>query len=358
MKNMLIQQLVMDDICKNKHDAYQVAFYNIQNFDIEKKICLNIEQNNCNKFRINDLEWLKEQTLLSLPDVLIMRPTEVLEDEYLKLLTSLNIKVRYVDENILENENIFKTSISDIERTIYKSKTLKYFEITKKSIAEIEQKYSNDSINNTEISNKLIEELLTLIKDKDEVTYQHVTNVSDYVDIFVDGMPEDKKLNENEIDFLKKAALVHDIGKLTIPNQILRKKEGLNNDEYHDMKKHVAENVYLFNNKLMEQYKDIALSHHERYDGQGYPKGLKGEEIPYFARIISVLDTFEALTGKREYVKNQNQRSLYEVLNILKENMGTQFDPTIVEYFIKGVIKNPEFQTSLGEEKGGILKCS
>ncbi len=357
MNNMLISKLVMDDICKNESDVYQVAFYNIHNFEIEKKICLNIETNNCNKFRINDLNWLKDQEPLFLPDVLIIRPDEVLTVEEQELLKNLNIKVRYVNENILTNDKIFEEKINEIERTIYKSKTLKYFKIEKDLINSIEVKYSNDIKNNEQLTNKLIQELLKLIKDKDDVTYQHVRNVSSYVDLFVDGMPDKAKLNPEQINFLKKAALVHDIGKLTIPNQILRKKEGLDDNEYHDMKKHVSENAYLFNNKLMNDFKDVALCHHERYDGKGYPKGLKGEQIPYYARIISVIDAFEAMTGKREYVKKQRQRSLEEVLNILKENAGTQFDPEIVDYFINGIMKNPEFQESLTEEKGGILKC-
>ena len=73
MQIIPITKLIMDDICKNKSDVYQVAFYKIQNFEIEKKISLNLEQNNCNKFRINDLNWLKNQKLLDLPDVLIMK---------------------------------------------------------------------------------------------------------------------------------------------------------------------------------------------------------------------------------------------------------------------------------------------
>lgn len=358
MEIMPITNLVMNDICKNKNDAYQVAFYDIHNFEIEKKISLNIEKDNCNKFRINDLNWLRQQELLTLPDVLIMRPTTKLTPKEQQLLVDLNIKIYYVSENILTDSQIFKATINDIERKIYKARTLKYFEIEKKQIKNIECRYANTSISNDELTNQLITELLNLIKNKDEVTYKHVTNVSSYVDIFLDGLSETEKLSEEEIIFLKRAALVHDIGKLTIPNQILKKRESLNDNEYQDMKKHVAENAYLFNSKLMADYKEIALCHHERYDGKGYPKGLKGEQIPYLARIISVIDAFEAMTGKREYVKKQKQKTLYEVLDILRKNAGTQFDPKVVNAFIIGVIKNPEFQISLSEKKGGILKCS
>lgn len=356
MQIIPITKLVMDDICKNKSDAYQVAFYKIENFDIEKKISLNIEQNNCNKFRINDLNWLKDQQLLDLPDVLIMKPTTKLTEEEQQLLIDLNIKVNYVNEDILTNEELFAKKLKEIERLIYKSKTLKYFEIEKQNIKNIEDKYTENEKNNTELATSLINEMLELIKSKDEVTYRHVRNVSDYVDVFVDGMPENERLNENEIAFLKRACLLHDIGKLTIPSQILRKKSSLDDNEYHDMKKHVGENSYLFNLQLMQDYKEIALSHHERYDGLGYPKGLKKDEIPYFSRIIAVLDTFEALTGNREYVNNNGKKSLFEVLNIIATNAGTQFDPKVVEYFIKGIDKNKEFQTNFFLNEGGVAK--
>ena len=356
MQIVPITKLIMDDVCKNKNDAYQVAFYKIENFEIEKMISLNLEQNNCNKFRINDLNWLRGQNLLSLPDILIMKPTTKLTEQEQQLLIDLNIKVYYVTEEILSNNSLFDRTINEIERKIYKSKTLKYFEIEKQIIKDIEQKYKDKNTSNNELQKILINELLNLIKNKDEVTYKHVRNVSDYVDIFVDGMPEDEKLDESQIEFLKRACLVHDIGKLTIPNQILKKKSSLTNNEYHDMKKHVADNAYLFNLKLMNDYKEIALCHHERYDGKGYPNGLKKEEIPYYARIISVLDTFEALTGNREYVQKNGKKSLYDVLKILSINAGTQFDPKVVEYFIKGIAKNKDFQMNFSLNEGGIAK--
>lgn len=356
MQIIPITKLIMDDICKNKSDAYQVAFYKIENFEIEKIISLNLEQNNCNKFRINNLNWLKKQQLLDLPDILIMKPTTKLTEEEKQLLIDLNIKVYYVTEEILSNNNLFDRTINEIERKIYKSKTLKYFEIEKQVIKDIEQKYKDKNINNDELQQLLIKELLNLIKNKDEVTYNHVKNVSDYVDIFIDGIPENEKLDENQITFLKRACLLHDIGKLTIPNQILKKKDGLSNNEYHDIKKHVEENAYLFNLKLMEDYKEIALCHHERYDGKGYPRGLKKDEIPYYSRIISVLDTFEALTGNREYAIKNGKKSLFEVLSILSKNAGSQFDPKVVEYFIKGIAKNKDFQMNFSLNEGGIAK--
>ena len=349
MQIIPITKLIMDDICKNKSDAYQVAFYKIQNFEIEKKISLNLEQNNCNKFRINDLNWLKNQKLLDLPDVLIMKSSTKLTEEENQLLIDLNIKAYYISEEILSNKNLFNITINEIERRIYKSKSLKYFEIEKQVINDIEQKYKDEKINNDELQQLLIKELLDLIKNKDEITYNHVKNVSDYADIFIDGIPENEKLDENQITFLKRACLLHDIGKLTIPNQILNKTDDLSNNKYNDINKNLGENAYLFNLKLMEDYKEIALCHHERYDGRGYPRGLKKDEIPYYSRIISVLDTFEELTGNRK-------KTLYEALSIIGKNAGTRFDPKVVEYFIRGIAKNQNFQTSFSLNEGVIAK--
>lgn len=112
MQIIPITKLIMDDICKNKSDAYQVAFYKIQNFEIEKMISLNLEQNNCNKFRINDLNWLRGQNLLNLPDILIMKPTTKLTEQEQQLLTDLNIKVYYVTEEILSNISLFDRTIN------------------------------------------------------------------------------------------------------------------------------------------------------------------------------------------------------------------------------------------------------
>lgn len=361
MEPLRIDKLIMDDTCKNESDAYQVAFYRIGSFKTEKIICDNIEKNNCNKFRIIDINWLKEQSILSLPDAIIMNSNIKLTNQENQILNDVNIQPVWIDENSLSSPTVFKEKIKEIERTVYKSKCFKYLEIEKNVVKSLEDKYTHIPADNEKLTNKLIEELVKLIKDKDDITYTHIKNVSDYVDIYVSGMPENKKLSENQIKFLKNAALVHDIGKLIIPNQILKKSSGLDNNEFHNIKRHVSENSYLFNCKLMEDYKDIALCHHERYDGSGYPKGLAAGEIPYFARVISVLDAFEVMTGNRSYVR-ENQKSLFESLKSLQDGKGTQFDPEIVDCFINGVIKNPDFQRKINSQISGgneneIRKC-
>lgn len=362
MVPLLIDKLIMNESCKNESDLYQVAFYGV-NKEQYKAICDNIEKNNCRKFIIYDLNWLKKQDLLHLPDIIILSSDKTETDFNKKkfdsekqLMVDLNIPIEYIGENDLKDVKGFEKKIESIERTIYKTKCLKYAEIAEKNIENIKQRYNENKGNNENLSNELIDEIVNLIKEKDEITYTHVKNVSDYVDIFVSGMPEDKRLTDNQIAFLKKAALLHDVGKLIVPNQILRKNKGLDNDEFHNMKRHVGEKAaYLFNNELLESYKNVALCHHERYDGNGYPNKLSGEEIPYFARIISILDSFDAMTGNRKYVqtknkKEGNEKRLIDILKDLQANKGKQFDPVMVDYFINGVIKNVDFQRKISHQ--------
>lgn len=342
-----LSNLIMDDVCKNESDVYQVAFFSIHNFEIEKKICLNLDRNNCNKFRINNLKWLETVDKMELPDVLIMRKGIKLPFDLEKLILDLNIKVRYVDEAILENPLEFDKKIKDIKRVIYHARAMKYFEKEKEIVENLEEKYKNE-INRKKITDEFVIEFLKLTKDKDDVTFEHVKNVSKYVDIFINGMIPSKKLNNDEITFLKKLALIHDIGKLTIPNQILKKSGKLDAIEREVVREHIMDTAYLFNNKMLDSIKTIVLSTHERYDGRGYPNGLRGKLIPQYSRIISVLDSFDGL------VNNNPNANLYEILQVLKDGAGKQFDPEVVECFIRGIINSQDLVDEM--VVGGVSK--
>lgn len=142
-------------------------------------------------------------------------------------------------------------------------------------------------------------------------------------------------LNNNELARLKIISLLHDIGKVTIPNSILNKKGKLTDDEYSVVKKHSQSGYDI----LIEYIKDedffiSVLEHHERWDGDGYPKGKKGEEISLFARIIAVADTYDSITSNRPYRK---KRSKKEALAEITFNIGKQFDPFIVKTSLEKV---------------------
>ena len=140
-------------------------------------------------------------------------------------------------------------------------------------------------------------------------------------------------LSDKECENLRRAALMHDIGKIGIPDRILNKPARLDDDEYAIMKSHVTRGAEILKDfTLIEHVVEGARYHHERYDGRGYPDGLKGEEIPLYGRIIGVADAFDAMTANRIYRK---QMDFGYVLNEMKNGRGTQFDPQIVDIMLR-----------------------
>jgi putative two-component system response regulator len=132
---------------------------------------------------------------------------------------------------------------------------------------------------------------------------------------------------------IRLASPMHDIGKLGVPDAVLQKPGNLSQEEWAEIKKHPiygAEILKSPNNELMNIAHNIALTHHERYDGTGYPQGLKGEDIPIEGRIVAVADVFDALTSKRSY---KDKFSLYQTLEMIRNEKGTHFDPNVVQAF-------------------------
>lgn len=171
--------------------------------------------------------------------------------------------------------------------------------------------------------------LTAAIDAKDSYTYMHSQHVSNYAVILGKALD----LNESEIQILKEAGLLHDIGKIGVPERLLLKRERLTEEEFDVMKNHVSNSTeiihYLPN---MSYVIPAVLSHHERYDGTGYPRGLKGEEIPLLGRILALCDSFDAMTTKRVY---NVAKSVEEAIMELRANSGTQFDPVLVEKLIE-----------------------
>ncbi len=176
------------------------------------------------------------------------------------------------------------------------------------------------------------ETILTIAKTvdaKDGNTSQHSFRVSEYSVLIGKKLGYDEEQCEN----LRKSALLHDIGKIGIPDSILNKTSRLTDKEYEIMKSHVTSGGEILKNiTVIPHVKEGALYHHERYDGKGYAHGLKGEEIPEFARIIGVADTFDAMTANRVYRK---QLELSYVIEELKKGRGTQFDPKMADIMLE-----------------------
>lgn len=192
--------------------------------------------------------------------------------------------------------------------------------------------YSNKVLHGQSSRNQVIVALFDALKEKHNEERVHSERVSHYCDM----MGEKLKLSDNEKAELSFAGRMHDIGKITILDHILKKPGKLTDDEWVIMKSHTTNGYQIL--RSADQYSrlaEYALTHHERMDGKGYPQGLKGEEIPLFSRIISICDSYEAMTADRPY---RQALSKDFAIAELKRCSGTQFDPILVEVFINEVL--------------------
>ena len=174
-----------------------------------------------------------------------------------------------------------------------------------------------------------IKTLISVINGKDKYTYGHVKRVVNYANLIA----KELKLSKEDKKHLIYGAYIHDVGKISVCKSILIKKMPLNNLEWQEIKDHTKYGCEIIDKiDCLKGMVDMVLYHHERYDGQGYPEGLKGKEIPYLVRILTVIDSFDAMTSYRPY---NNKKTYAEGLEELKKCSGTQFDPKVVEIFSK-----------------------
>jgi len=174
--------------------------------------------------------------------------------------------------------------------------------------------------------------LVSAVEARDPYIYGHSRKVSTYAGALAEAIG----LSPDEVSKVSTAALLHDIGKIGIPAKVLSKKKKLNGENWEAIKTHPRLGANIIGNipNLVPCVSSI-LHHHERWDGGGYPDGLKGEEIPLGARILAIADSFEAMTSARPY---RSALSREEVVRELRQGAGIQFDPYLVEVFI-GIIK-------------------
>jgi len=191
----------------------------------------------------------------------------------------------------------------------------------------------------------IISSLAGLTEGRDPETGRHLERTRNYSVVLAKQLHKDKKYRKlitNEfIEDLYDAAPLHDIGKVGIRDAILLKESKLTNEEYEEMKKHVQIGKRLLQNtidrfKLKQLFfimgRDICAFHHEKYNGKGYPEGLKGEEIPLEARIFALCDAYDAIRSKRPY---KDELSHEEAVRRIKSDSGEHFDPDIVDAFLK-----------------------
>jgi HD-GYP domain-containing protein (c-di-GMP phosphodiesterase class II) len=178
----------------------------------------------------------------------------------------------------------------------------------------------------------ILEALASSIDARDTLTAGH----SERVTRFASGIAQELGLSRDHAEMIRVASLLHDYGKIGIPDSILKKTGRLTQREFEEIKTHATKTRQILEkidfDGIYKEVPLIASSHHEKFDGSGYPNGLKSDQIPYGARILAVADVFEAVTSKRHY---RDPMALKEAFKILDEGKNRHFDPTIVEAFVR-----------------------
>ena len=191
--------------------------------------------------------------------------------------------------------------------------------------------------------NEMVMGFATLIENKDDSTGGHIRRTSAYALLIADAMSKNRKyrniINQDYLNSLSKAAPMHDIGKIGVPDAVLQKPGKLSEEEFEIIKQHpvmggrIVKKTFghLFDEGYETMAYDVAMSHHEKWNGKGYPMGLKGTEIPLSARIVAVADVFDAVSAKRCY---RDALPLDECFRIIQNGRGTDFDPEVVDAFM------------------------
>lgn len=191
-----------------------------------------------------------------------------------------------------------------------------------------------------ELKKAVMETIADLVEHRDDTTGGHISRTSNYLKTMIDTMVSNNLYHDEVFSWNKEemvlSAQLHDVGKIGIDDSILRKPAKLDNDEFEIMKKHTilgGEIVRVIQKKTAEsEFLNsafiFAVYHHEKWDGSGYPYGMKGENIPLQARLMAIIDVYDALISERPYKKAFSHE---EAMEIIKKGKGTHFDPKLVE---------------------------
>ena len=205
------------------------------------------------------------------------------------------------------------------------------YTVTSAKIRKYRQRHERDN----EIINESIETFTGFIDAKDPYTNGHSKRVAKYTRFIAEKMGYEGE----ELDRIYYVALLHDCGKIGVPDNILGKPGRLTDEEFEVIKSHTVRGGEILHHfKSLEDVDEGALYHHERYDGKGYPKGLAGEDIPLIARIICVADAFDAMNSNRVY---RNRLTKENIINEIEVNKGRQFDPKIADIMLK-LLRDPD----------------
>jgi len=237
-------------------------------------------------------------------------------------------KINQLNENLL-------TANKEIE--IQKGELSEYNENLEKMVQEKTEKI-------VEFKNAILETISELVEQRDNATGGHISRTSRYLKIFIDsllasGLYGDQTASwEINIKEIVSSAQLHDVGKIAIADSILQKPGKLTNEEFETMKKHTVFGgeiirkiqIKTSEREFLDFANTFAVYHHEKWDGTGYPYGIAGEEIPLPARLMAIIDVYDALTSERPYKKPFTHE---EAVNIIKEGRSSHFDPALTDLF-------------------------
>ena len=207
----------------------------------------------------------------------------------------------------------------------------------------VDIQHKNDQI--TRLQSGLIMVLADMVESRDKCTGNHVRNTASYVNLILQRMREKGEypelLTDEYIQDVVSSAPLHDVGKITVPDALLNKPGKLTENEFAIMKQHTVTGGEIIDNAIdlvadansqyLNEAKKLTLSHHERWDGKGYPYGIKGEDIPLSARVMAVAAVFDALVSRRSYKEGF---PVDKAFSIIQEESGTHFDPDVVQAFL------------------------
>lgn len=241
----------------------------------------------------------------------------------------IETKNAYETHTSINNDDFDSSEFQDVAQKmdLFKNEILKEQEQLQEKKTQCEALI--EEIQSTQ--NALITTMATIAEAQSKETAYHVRRVAQYAYL----LGKAYGLSDQECEIIKSVTPMYDIGKIGIPNTILQKPEKLSEDEFATVKEHAKLGYEIFQNSsphiLLQAAAAVAYEHHERWDGKGYPRGLKGEEIHIYARIVAIASVFDTLITKRVH---KEAWPLEDVLALLKEEKSRQFDPVLVDVFL------------------------
>ena len=284
-------------------------------------------------------------------NILVMGKNTVLTDESITKLTFHSIYSVYIKDEVVEvpkpsYERIYKPSkIKESEEfKVFKEsydREVKQLEATFEDIISMQSK----KIGISELCQKAtsmlddtrggihVFDILHNMRDYDDSTFNHSMNVALICNVFADWM----HMSAMEKEIATVAGLLHDIGKLRIPEKIVKKASRLTDEEYDLIKTHPMEGYnILFESRFISSIQNAALMHHERYDGSGYPLGLKGSQIDKYAKMVAIADVYDAMTAARVY---RGALCPFKVIEMFEQEGLSMFDPEYLLVFMENIVQ-------------------